>query len=159
MSGFLSRVVSGIGTLAARTTGLAALGIVGYDAHVNGKLRAETYSQGRAADRLSGAIYNNSMMDRPSAVMNRVKDKIFKFYLDHNIVKPFDAAAGYFRGAAASWMTSIVPAVMGFGALLAPGKIIPRISAIGLIVYGGLRVFTEGFGIGRLNRLNRPYKE
>ena len=31
MSGFLSRVVSGIGTLAARTTGLAALGVVGYD--------------------------------------------------------------------------------------------------------------------------------
>ena len=158
MTSIIARIGSGIGTFAARATGLAALGIVGYDAHVLGKLTADTYAKTKSSDRLSYATYNSAHLDTPSTVMGKIKSRILKFYLDHNILTPFESVTGYFKGAGISCINSVVPGALGIGALLGPGKIVPRLSALGLLVFGAHRVITDGFGIGKQDRLNHHYK-
>ena len=158
MSGFLARVGSSLGTIAARATGIAALGIVGYDAHVIGKLEADTYYQSREASRLSSAAFNCGKLDYPSATMGKVKKKLFNFQLDNKFFKPFETTIGYFKGAGASWLNSFVPAIMGLFALFARNKVVSKLSALGLLIYGGIRVVHDGFGIGRVDKLKRPYR-
>jgi len=158
MSGIISRIGSNIGTLAARATGLAAVGMVGYDAHVIGKLTSDTYSQSREANRLSYAANNDAYLDSPSAVMGKVKKKIFNFQLENNIFMPIEAAIGYFKGFGGMCLENGLPLGLGVLATLAKGKIIPRLSALGLLMIGGYKVLHDGFGVGRPERLNSAFK-
>lgn len=151
----ISSIGKGIGNVAARATGVAALGVTAYDAHVLGKLQADVYAQSNEADRLTSAAYNNNYLDTPSVVMSKVKKGIFKFQVDNSIFMPFDAVIGYFKGFCSSCVNSIIPGLLGLGALLG-GKKTSKFSALGLVFYGGYKLFQEGFGIGRPNRLNRP---
>ena len=153
----ISSIGKGIGNIAARATGVAALGVTAYDAHVLGKLQADVYSQSNEADRLTAAAYNNNYLDTPSAVMGKVKKGIFKFQVDNSIFMPFDAVIGYVKGFASSCVNSVIPGLLGLGALFG-GKVSSKFSALGLLVYGGYKIFQEGFGIGRPNRMNPPYK-
>ena len=155
---FISGLGRNIGTFAARATGLAALGITCYDAHVVGKLQADTFSQSSEADRLTSAAYNSVYLEQPSATMGKIKKKIFEFQVDNNLFMPFEAAIGYFKGFGSYCVDNFVPTILGFGALFGSGKKVPKLSALGLILYGGYKIFQEGFGLGRPNRLNPPYK-
>lgn len=154
----ISRIGSNIGTLAARATGLAALGMVAYDAHVVGKLGADTYSQSNEADRLASAANNVSKLDSPSAVMGKVKKKIFNFQVENNIFMPFEAAIGYCKSFGYSCFQSIIPLGLGITALFGAGKKVPGFSALGLLLYGGFKFIREGLGLGRPNRINPDYK-
>lgn len=154
----VSSVGKGIGNIVVRGTGLAALGIACYDSHVIGKLEADTYSQSNEANRLTSAAYDNIYLDQPSATMSKVKNKIFNFRVDDNILPTIDSAIGYFKGLFSGLFDNIIPVVLGTGALLGSGKKVPKWSAIGLLLYGGYKLFTELFGLSHLNRLNPPYK-
>ena len=37
-------------------------------------------------------------------------------------------------------------------------KVVAKISALGLLIYGGIRVVHDGFGLGRVDRLKQPYR-
>lgn len=154
----ISGIGKNIGTLAARTTGLAALGITCYDAHVLGKLEADTYSQSHEANRLTTAAYNSAFLDQPSVTMSKIKKGILNFQIDNNLFMPFEAAIGYFKGFGAYCVNNFIPATLGLCALFGGGKKLPKLSALGLVIYGGYKIIQEGFGLGRPHRLNPPYK-
>ena len=153
----IGKIGSGIGTLAARGVGLGAVGMVAYDAHVLGKLDADTFSQSREADRLVAGAHNRMLLDTPSTVAGKIKDKIFNFQLGTNIFMPFEAVIGYFKGVANSCVDNCITLGAGLLALLG-GKKLSRLSALGLFVYGGYKFFTDGLGFGRPNRINPPFK-
>ena len=157
MSGIISRIGSNIAGLAARTTGLAAIGMTCYDAHVMGKLEADTYSQSNESARLTAAADNLNYMESPSVVLGKVKKKIFNFQVDNSFLMPFEAVYGYMRGFASSCVDKAIPLTMGLFALIG-GKITSKLSAFGLMLYAGYKVLHEGFGIGKVNRLEQPYK-
>lgn len=146
-----------IGKTAIRATGVAALGAAAYDAHILGKLEADVYSKSNEADRVTSAAYNNAFLDEPSAVMSKVKKRIFKFQIDNNIFTPFERVIGYFKGFFKSCVNSVVPVLLGFGALFGGSKV-SKGSALGLLIYGGYKIFQNCFGMSALNRLNPPYK-
>ena len=153
----VSSIGKNIGNLAVRTVGLTAVGITAYDAHVMGKLDADVYSQSNEADRLTSAAYNSTYLEQPSAVMGKIKKKIFNFQVDNSIFMPFDAAIGYVKGFCNSCVDSFIPGLLGLGALFG-GRVSSKVSALGLLIYGGYKFIADGIGLGRPNRLNPPYK-
>lgn len=158
MSG-ISSIGSKVVNIAARGTGVAALGLTLYDSHVLGKLEADSFSQSKEADRVTDAAQNMMYQETPSAVTSAIKKKVFAFQLENNIFQAFNQVAGYAKGFASMLVSNCVPAILGTLALFGKGKTIPRASALGLVVYGGYQILKEGFGIGKINRLNPPYKD
>ena len=154
----ISKIGKNIGNVAVRGTGLAALGITAYDAHVLGKIEADTYSRTNEGDRLMAAVYDSRYLDQPSAVMGKVKRRIFGFHADNNIFMPIDAVIGYFRGFGDSCIKSFVPGLLGLGALFG-GKVSSKMSALGLMLYAGFKVVNSFLGISGFNRLNKSHYE
>ncbi len=154
----VSKIGSGVVTGLTRVTGLAAIGMSCYNAHVIGKLEADTFSQSREADRVCDAAYNSVYLEKPNTTMSKMKDSIFKFQLENNFFMPINSVRGYLGGFFSNIVNNIVPFSLGVVALVAKGKFIPRTSALGLALYGGYQILKEGFGIGHANRLNPPYK-
>lgn len=150
-----STVISGL----VKGTGAAAIGLSAYDAHVYGKHQAKQNTQQCEADRVTDSFQNTMYQESPSAVMSGVKKKIFNFQMENNFMQPVDATIGYLKGFASMAFTNIIPLIMGGLALFGRGKAIPRTSALGLVLYGGYNVLREGFGLGRPNRLNPPFKD
>ena len=151
------KIGSGFGTMVARGTGLATVGMVAYDAHVIGKLDGDTYSLSNESKRLMNAANDRMYLTTPSTTMGKIKDRIFDFQMNNSILMPFEAAAGYFGGVLKSCFNDIIPLGMGILALVG-NKVVAKTSALGLILYGGYKFLTDGFGVGRQNRLNNPYR-
>ena len=122
-----------------------------------GKLEADTYSQSNESARLTAAADNLNYMESPSVVLGKVKKKIFNFQVDNSFLMPFEAVYGYMRGFASSCVDKAIPLTMGLFALIG-GKVTSKLSAFGLMLYAGYKVLHEGFGIGKVNRLEQPYK-
>lgn len=154
----VSRMGKSIGNIAIRGTGLAALGVTAYDAHVMGKLEADTYAKSNEADRLAAAAYDSIYLDQPSTVMAKMKKNILGFHTDNNLFMPVEAVAGYFKGFGASCINSFVPGLLGLGALLG-GKVSSKMSAFGLMLYAAFKVSKSFLGIGGFNRLNKSHYE
>ncbi len=154
----VSKIGSGIATGLTRVTGLAAIGMSCYNAHVIGKLDADTFTQSKEADRVCDAAHNSIYLEQPNTTMSKMKNEIFKFQLENNFFMPINSVRGYLSGFFSNLANNIVPFGLGLAALVAKGKFIPRTSALGLAIYGGYKLLREGFGIGRPDRLNPPYK-
>ena len=153
---FIGKMGGKFGTLVARGTGLAAVGMVAYDAHLLGKLEGDTVSISNESKRLTSAANNRMYLDTPSLAMGKIKDRIFDFQMSNSILMPFEAAGGYFKGVLSSCFNDMIPLGMGLLAMFG-SKFIAKTSALGLAVYGGLKFFTDGFGFGRSDRLKNPY--
>ena len=151
------KIGNSIGTIFARGTGLATVGMVAYDAHVMGKLEADTFSQSNESARLVDGAKNRMYMDTPSTVVGKIKDKIFDLQLRTSILMPFEAVLGYFKGVGNTCIEGIVPLGLGLGALLG-GKKVSGMSALGIFMYAGYKFITEGFGFTRPDRLNSSFK-
>ena len=82
--GNIGRAIKNInaGKILTKATGIAALGLVAYDAHSIGKLQADLYSSEK--DAKSAAYYlNNSMYStNMSKVQEAVKDASYRMELD-----------------------------------------------------------------------------
>lgn len=154
----ISSISSGIKKYAPPVIGAGAVALTAYNAHVLGKLEADTYSQSCEADRMADAAWNMSLQDEPNVVTSKMKNKIFGFHLDNNFFMPINATIGYIKGVIGSLVSNVVPFGLGIGALLAKNKYVKNGSLIGLGLYAGYQIFHEGFGWGRPNRLNAPFK-
>lgn len=150
-----STAISGL----VKAAGVAAIGASAYDAHVYGKHQSNQYVQSCEADRVTDSFQNTMYQETPSAVTSGIKKKIFNWQMETNIMQPIDSVIGYIKGFASMLFTNIVPVTLGALALFGKGKAIPRTSALGLVLYGGYQILREGFGIGRPNRLNPPYRD
>jgi len=150
-----AKIGNSIGHVLIRGTGLAAIGVTAYDAHVMGKLEADTYSRSNEAERLSLAAHDLTRLEQPSIVMGKVKKNIFDFHADNNLFMPIDSVIGYFKGFGASCINSVVPGLLGLGAFLG-GKVSSKISAFGLMLYAGFKIAKSVLGIDNIDRINHP---
>lgn len=153
----ISSISSGIKKYTPPLIGAGAVALTAYNAHVLGKLNADTYSRSREADRMADAAWNMSLQDEPNVIETKMKNKIFGFRLDNNLFMPINSAIGYVSGAVGSLVNNVVPLSLGLGAMLAKNKYVKIGSLIGLGLYSGYKILHEGFGIGRPNRLNPPF--
>ncbi len=136
--------------------GVAALGIIGYDAHVLGKIQSDVYSKTNDADACMEAFSNSQYLTSPSITASKLKKGVFNWEVDSNIRHFVNSAIGYFKGFGTMLVDSVIPLGLGLGALLGKGKW-AKGSAIGLGVFGIAKLFKDVLGFGHYNDLNRKY--
>ena len=156
-----SAIKNNYGKYLAKAAGAAAVGMVAYDAHVIGKLRADTYSQSAEANRTASLATNTLYLAEPSTIQTKVKKKLFNLELENNFLNFFNSAAGYFSGLGEMLVSGVVPLGLGLTALLAGAKKHGKIckgAGIGLLVYGGIKFVRDILGVGSPNPLNSRFK-
>jgi hypothetical protein len=131
----------------SRGVGLAALGMVLYDAHYLGKVKSDLYASEKDAAS-TGYYLNNSMyLDKMSKVQERIRTASFTTELDQNWKRFINEPIGYFKGFFSMLVNHAVPFTLGLGALLAP-KGISKFCAGGLGLYGAYQFVKNFFGWG-----------
>lgn len=136
--------------------GIAALGIVGYDAHIIGRLQADSYSKRKDADACMETYSNTQYLSSPSSTTANMKKVVNKFEMDSNFRHFVNSAIGYFRGVGTMLINAVIPFALGLGATFGKG-IAAKGSAIGLGIYAGIKLFKDVLGFGHYNDLNRKY--
>ncbi len=161
VSKITTAIKNNYGKYLAKAAGAAAVGMVAYDAHVIGKLRADTYSQSKEADRTASLATNTLYLTEPSTIQTKVKKKIFNLELENNFFNFFNSAIGYFSGLGEMLISGVVPLGLGITALLASPKNHGKIckgAGIGLLAYGGIKLVRDILGFGRPDPLNSRFK-
>lgn len=131
----------------SRGIGLAALGMVAYDAHYLGKVKSDLYASEKDASS-TGYYLNNSMYsDSMSKVQERVRTLSFTTELDQIWKRFLNEPIGYIKGFTSMLVNHAIPFALGVGALLAP-KTISKVCAGGLGVYGAYQFLKNFFGWG-----------
>ena len=136
--------------------GIAALGIVAYDAHVLGKLQSDVYSKSKDADACMDAYSNTQYLTSPSITNSNLKKQVFGFEVEGNFRHFVNSAIGYFKGFGSMLVDSVIPLGLGLGAVFGKGKW-SKGSAIGLGIYGGIKFFKDVLGFGHYNDINKKY--
>ena len=136
--------------------GAAAIGVVGYDAHVIGRLQADSYAKRKDANACMARVSNAQYLSSPSQTTANLKDKVTDLEMDSNIRHFVNSAAGYFKGAGSMLIDGVVPLALGIGAVVTKG-LPAKISAIGIGCYAGLKLFKDVLGFGHYNDLNKKY--
>ncbi len=152
----LKSVKSNIPKYIYKGAGVAALGIIGYDAHVLGKLQSDVYSKTGDADACMAAFNNSQYLTSPSITMSNLKKGVFNWEVDSNIRHFVNSGIGYFKGFGSMLVDSVIPLGLGLGALLGKGKW-SKFSAIGLGAFGVVKIFKDVLGFGHYNDLNKKY--
>ncbi len=152
----LTSVKSNFTKYIAKGAGIAALGIVAYDAHIVGKLQSDVYSKSRDANAGIRAFDNTQYLTSPSVTTSNLKKTVFRWEVDNNLRTFVNSALGYFKGFGSMLVDSVVPFGLGLGALLGKGKW-SKGSAIGLGIYGVVKLFKDVFGFGQYNDLNKKF--
>ena len=137
-------------------TGIAALGIVGYDAHIIGKLQSDVYSKSKDADACMKTFSNTQYLSSPSMTTAGLKKEVHKFETDSNFRHFINSAVGYFKGIGQSLISAVVPFALGLGAVFGKGWL-GKGSAIGLGAYAVVKLFKDVLGFGHYNDLNKKY--
>lgn len=156
ISNVFSSVRNNFGKYLIKGTGLAALGIVAYDAHIIGKLQSDVYSKSKDADACIKTYNNTQYLSTPSMTTAGLKNEVHKFEMDSNTRHFFNSAIGYFKGFGSMLVNSVVPLGLGLGALCGKGWI-GKGSAIGLGVYAVVKFFKDVLGFGHYNDMNRKF--
>lgn len=136
----------------AKTAGVAGLGLVLLDAHTAGKIEASKNEKNIKTEALTEHYLNDMSLDSPSVVKSAVKKKIFNFYADEHFTDFFTNTGGYISGFSSMLVKNVVPFGLAIGALFAPKGpkgIITKLFGAGLVVYGGIFLLQEMFGIGK----------
>ena len=141
---------------ATRGAGLAALGIVGYDAHIIGRLQADSYAKRKDADACMRTYSNTQYLSSPSMTTSNLKDGVNKIEMDCNFRHFVNSTVGYFKGVGQMLVHDVIPFGLGLGALFGKGAF-SKGSAIGLGIYAGIKFFKDVLGFGHYNDLNRKY--
>ena len=152
----LTSVKSNLTKYIAKGAGIAALGVVAYDAHVVGKLQSDVYSKSRDAEACMDAYSNSQYLTSPSITVSNLKKGVFNWEVESNVRHFVNSAAGYFSGFGSMLVDSVVPLGLGLGALFGKG-IWAKGSAIGLGAFGVIKLFKDVLGFGHYNDLNRKY--
>lgn len=146
------------GQYLAKAAGAAAVGMIGYDAHIYGKLQADTYSQSREADDV-GSTFNNTMyLSEPSIVQSNMKKFLFNFEMENNFGDLWNSAVGYLGGAVSMLTSAVVPLGLGLTALLAKNKTLSKGAGIGLVGVGAIKFVRDIMGLNQNDPLNPTFK-
>ncbi len=135
------------GKVITKGVGLAALGLVGYDAHYIGKLQADLYSSEKDADAAAYFLNNSMYSTNMSKVQAGIKDSAYTMELDQGWRRFINSGIGYIKGFTSMLVSHVVPFGLGLGALLAKGKA-GKICAGGLGIYASYEFLKNFFGLG-----------
>lgn len=153
----MSKIGANAPKLIAKGIGLASLGIIGYDAHVVGKLQSEVTA--KTADANASADYfNNTMyLDTPSTTKAKLSKAVFNMELEQNWRSFWNSGTGYSKGFGSMIVSNAIPFAFAMGALLAKSTVGSWIGAAGSLMYG-MYIFTKDvLGCGRHNDLNPKF--
>lgn len=139
-------------TLITKGVGLAALGIVAYDANYVGKIHSDLYASSKDAKSTAYYLNNSMYMSNMSKFTEKIKNWSFTTELDQTYKRFFNEGIGYIKGFTGSLVNSVIPFALGIGALIG-NKTIAKGSAIGLGIYGAYKFVRNFFGIGTPNTL------
>lgn len=137
----------GIFNLLAKPLGVIGLGLVGYDCHVSGALRSTANAQEYKAQSLESNYLDNMSMASPSIVRQKIKQGLFRFNVDENFSPFFNGISGYLKGFGSMLAHNLIPLGLSVGALF--GKGASKYFGAGLLLYGGIFLAQEIFGIGK----------
>lgn len=140
----------------AKGVGIAALGVTAYDAHVIGKIQADVYAKGKDADACLDSFSNTQYLADPSVTTSALKKGVFNLEVESNVRHFVNSAIGYFKGFGSMLVNGVVPFGLGLGALLGKNKV-SKGCAIGLGIYGVVKLFKDVLGFGHYNDLNRKF--
>lgn len=146
------------GKYLAKAAGAAAVGMVGYDAHIYGKLQADTYSQSLEADNVGSAFNRTLYQTEPSVLQGKMKKFLFNMEMENNIGDIWNSAVGYLKGFTSMLVSGVVPLGLGLTALLAKNKTLAKGAGIGLVAYGAIKFVRDIFGINQNDPLNPTFK-
>lgn len=141
------------GKVLTKGIGLAALGLVGYDANYIGKLQADIYSSERDADMATFYLNNSLYSTNMSKFQSGIKDTAYTMELDQGWRRFFNSGIGYMKGFTSMLAEHVIPLGLGLGALLSKGKA-GKICAGGIGLYAGFELIRNFFGIGTPKGLN-----
>ncbi len=134
----------------AKGIGIATLGLIAYDSHYLGKIKADTYSSERDADAslyyLNNTLYSNNM----SKVEEGIKEGALNLELHQGVRRFFNEGIGYIKGFTSMLISNVVELGLGIGALLGS-----KFSAIGLCAIGAYKLIKNAFGLGVPNGLGK----
>ena len=139
-----------------KAVGVIGLGLVGYDAHVAGKINAYSSEKNHKADSLSERYLDDLKLDSPSITKARVKEELFKYSTDETMTGFFHNIGGYIRGSIFSVVGNVIPFGLALGAILGGGAAgrglggtVSKFCGVGLAAYGSIFLLQEVFGIGK----------
>lgn len=155
-AGFLSKIKSNYVSYLAKGTGIAALALVAKDAHVIGKLQADTFAQSRDANAVEKTFNNTLYLSSPSMTQDAMKKGVFRWETENNFRNFFNSGIGYFKGFGSMLVNQVVPFTLGLTALIGKGKW-SKGGAIGLGAYALISFLKDGLGLGQNNPLNRKF--
>lgn len=135
------------GKYLTKGVGLAALGLVGYDAHNIGKMQADLYASEKDALATSYYLNNTLYSNNMSAIRDSIKNSAYEMELDQGWRRFFNLGIGYVKGFTSMLVSHVVPLGLGAGALFAKGKI-AKFSAAALGIYGLCKFTKDFFGLG-----------
>jgi len=140
------------------TKGVGAIGVAStiYDAHIIGRMQADCYAKQKDADACTETINNTQYLSSPSQTTAKMKDFVNDLEMDNNIRHFGNSTIGYFKGFVNMLVDGVVPFGLGLCALFSKG-LVAKASAIGLGIYGGIKLFKDVLGFGHYNDLNKKY--
>jgi len=141
-----------ITTVLTKTVGVIGLGLVGYDAHVAGKIQSHAYAKNDKAESLTNHYLEEQKLDSPSVVRQHVKKGLFKYFLDENVSGFFTGIGGYIGGFTSMVVNNVIPFGLAVGAVLGKGKVggvFSKFCGAGLLAYGAIFLAQELLGIGK----------
>ncbi len=146
--GNIGRAIKGnAGNILTKGVGLAALGLVGYDAHYQGKLQADLYASEKDAKYAAYYLNNSMYSTNMSKIQEAVRDASFNMELDSSWKRFFNKGIGYIKGFTSMLVDHVVPFGLGIGALLTKGKT-AKVFAGGLGIYTIYEFLKNFFGCG-----------
>lgn len=144
-----------VGNIVAKGVGATALFLIGRDAHVWGKIRAEENKKTKGAAAAAYYFNNTMTLDKPSVTKDKMQKAVFNFELGETIRGHINSTQGYIKGLFASLTSNVISFTLGATALLAKGKW-SKGSAIALAAIGVYSFIKDGLGLGKTKDLNYP---
>lgn len=136
--------------------GVAGAGLVLYDSHVLGKIQSSENQKTVKADGLEKAYANTMTLDSPSIVKSNLKKGIFNMHMEETMSDFFTGITGYVKGFSSMLVYNIVPAALSVGTLATKGTLSKCFGA-GLLLYGGITLVQEVFGIGKPSKMTQDF--
>ncbi len=153
---FLKNIGKNCGNYIAKGVGITALGVTAYDAHVMGKIKADSYSASCDADAMTRTFNNTQYLSNPSMTTDAVKKELFRFEAESNFRNFVNSGIGYFTGVGSMLVRDSVLVAGSLMAIMTKGMT-SKLSAIGLACYAGISFLKDGLGLGQHDPLNKDF--
>lgn len=142
----------GVGNILAKTAGGVAIALIGYDAHIAGKIRGSSYEKECKAESLQHHFLADQKQESPSTIRSEMKKGILRYHMDEGFSGFFTGIAGYFKGLTSMLVRNVVPLTLAVGTFAGSKGFwggVSKCSGVGLAAYGLITAAQEVFGIGK----------